>query len=75
MGLEDFQRWKTEQNLFILHFDGAEKGNPRAVGVGGVIFTQGGQIELSFSWGLGVQKNNIAEALAFLQVFRLVQEC
>ena len=40
----DFQSWWKLQNKAIIFFDEASKGNPRAAGVGGVIFFPGGTL-------------------------------
>lgn len=54
-----------------MFFDGALKGNPGAVGGGGVLLNPTGSITLSFSWGLGQDSNNRAEALALWQGLKL----
>lgn len=38
-----------------------------ATGGGGILIDPDGLTELSYSWGLGVDTNNIAEALALWQ--------
>jgi len=43
-------------------------------GVGGVIMSPGGTIELLFAWGLGISSNNTAEVYALLQGLRLAIE-
>jgi ribonuclease HI len=50
-----------------LFFDGASKGNPGSTGGGGVLVSPTGHLEFSFSWGLGIESNNRAEALALWQ--------
>jgi len=60
---EDFEEWKRQRRKHILFFDGASKGNPGVAGGGGVLVNLNGQLELSYAWGLGVETNNIAEAL------------
>ena len=42
-------------------------GNPGVAGVGGILLDPGGQIELTFAWGLGHRTNNQDEWLALLQ--------
>ena len=62
-----FQMW---QNLFhknSLMFDGASKGNPGAAGGEGILVNPEGSIDLTYSWGLGTDTNNIAEVLALWQ--------
>ena len=48
----------------VLFMDGASKGYPRAAGGGGVIITPEGNLEINFTWGLGLKTNNMAKALA-----------
>jgi ribonuclease HI len=64
---QDFEDWKRKENKHILFFDGASKGNPRLAGRGGVLVSPTGHPELVFAWGLGVETNNRAEALALWQ--------
>lgn len=54
-----------------LFFDGASKGNPGVVGSGVVLLRPGGSSELRFHWGLGIESNNRAEALALWQGLNL----
>ena len=54
-----------------LFFDGASKGNPSIVGVGGILLNPNGNITLRFAWGLGQEPNNKVEALALWQGIRL----
>jgi hypothetical protein len=61
---QDFEEWKRKENKHILFFVGASKGNPGLDGGGGVLVSPTGHLELSFSWGLGIESNNRAEALA-----------
>ena len=56
-----FQKWKGNQSKISLLFDGASKGDPREVGVGGLIFDHGGKNIHSFAWGFGKKKNNQTE--------------
>ena len=51
----------------LLFFDGASKGNPGEAGGGGVIFGPNGNLNLTYSWNLGIDSNNMAEALALWQ--------
>jgi ribonuclease HI len=64
---QDFEEWKRKENKHILFFDGASKGNPGLAGGGGVLVSPTGHPELSFAWGLGIETNNRAEALALWQ--------
>ena len=48
-------------------FYGDSKGNPGKAGGGGGLFDPGGNLILKFSWGLGMETNNVAEALALWQ--------
>jgi ribonuclease HI len=64
---EEFGEWKSQRSKHILFFDGASKGNPGVAGGGGVLLNPDGQLELSYAWGLGVETNNRAEALALWQ--------
>ena len=48
-------------------FDGASKGNPGAAGGGGILMNPEGSIDLTYSWGLGTDTNNISWALALWQ--------
>jgi len=64
---QDFEDWKRKENQHILFFDGASKGNPGLVGRGGVLVSPTIHLELRFAWGLGIETNNRAEALALWQ--------
>jgi ribonuclease HI len=64
---EDFKEWRRIQHKHILFFDGASKGNLGATGGGGVIYDPTKFRELVYSWGLGEETNNIAEALSLWQ--------
>ena len=56
-----------ERNSYAFFFNGALKGNLGVAGVGGILLDPGGQIEQTFSWGLGHRTNNEAEWMALLQ--------
>ena len=43
-------------------------------GAGGILLDPGGQIEQTFSWGLGTQTNNEAKWLALLQGMQILQD-
>jgi hypothetical protein len=64
---QDFEEWKRKENKHIFFFDGASKGNPGPAGGGGVLVSPTGHLELRFAWGLGIETNNRAEALALWQ--------
>ena len=64
---DDFKLWCKELGRNLLFFDGASKGNPREAGGGGVIFDPDGDLNLTYSWNLGIESNNMAEALALWQ--------
>jgi ribonuclease HI len=51
----------------MLFFDGASKSNPGEVGGGGVLLGFDEKLILKYSWGLGIESNNLAEALALWQ--------
>jgi ribonuclease HI len=61
------EEWKNSLNSNILSFDGASKGNPGKAGGGGIISNPTGNIILRYAWGLGIEPNNKAEALALWQ--------
>ena len=61
---EEFKEWKIKENKYILFFDGASKGNPRVAGGGGIPVGPNELPKIRFAWGLGIESNNIAEALA-----------
>jgi ribonuclease HI len=64
---QEFEEWKREENKYILCFDEASKGNLGVEGGGGILVGPNGLSEIRFSWGLGIETNNIAEALALWQ--------
>ena len=45
-----------------MFFDEAYKGNPRAVGGGGVILNPEDYTEINYCWSISSDTNNIAEA-------------
>ena len=59
-----FELWCKELGRNLLFFDGASKGNPGEAGGGGVIFGPDGDLNFTYSWNLGIDSNNMAEALA-----------
>jgi ribonuclease HI len=63
----EFKDWRCAQHKHILLFDGALKGNPGAAGGGGVLYGPDEILELVYSWGLGEDTNNMAEALSLWQ--------
>ena len=67
----EFIRWRSALDDHCLFFDGASKGNPGVAGGGGVLLRLGGSSELRFHWGLGIESNNRAEALALWQGLNL----
>lgn len=69
-----FSTWIKNKSSYILLFNGATKGNPGKVGVGGVIKNLEGNIEHNYSWGLGHNTNTQAEALALLQGFKQLKK-
>jgi len=71
---ESFRNWNKEMDFHSLSFDGAEKGNPRNTGAGGVIKNKQGQTEHRYAWGLGQDTNTQAEALELLQGIKILQK-
>ena len=61
------------KNKVSIFFDGASKGNPGKAGEGGLIFYPGGNLETSFSWGVGQTTNNQAELYALLKACQLAK--
>lgn len=68
---QDFIKWRSSLEKHNLFFDSASKGNPGAAGGGGILLGPSSMLEVSFSWGLGHDSNNMAEALALWQGLRL----
>jgi ribonuclease HI len=64
---QEFEEWKRKENKYILLFDGASKGNSGVARGGGILVGPNGLLEIRFAWGLGIETNNIAEALALWQ--------
>ena len=50
---KEFSDWWKSKNKATIFFDGASKGNPWIVGAGGLIFSSGGKLEISFSRRIG----------------------
>eukprot|EP00253_Pinus_taeda_P022364 PITA_22364 len=67
----EFIKWRSALEDHCLFFDGASKGNPGNAGSGGVLLNPGGFTEMRFHWGLGIETNNRAEALALWQGLNL----
>ena len=62
MDKTQFENWLRERKLFKLFFDRASKGNLGRAGGGGVIMDPGGKIMTEYSWNIGYDSNNMAEA-------------
>jgi len=67
----EFIKWRSALDDHCLFFDGASKGNPGVAGSGGVLLRPRGSSELRFHWGLGIESNNRAKALALWQGLNL----
>ena len=63
----EFKDWRKKLKRNSLFFDGASKGNPGEAGGGGVLYDPKDNLLLKYSWGLGTETNNKAEALALWQ--------
>ena len=59
-----FKLWCKELGRNLLFFYGASKGNPGEVGGGGALFGPDGVLNFTYSWNLGIESNNMVEALA-----------
>ena len=70
---KEFLEWWRMKNKVSIFFDGASKRNSRKVGAGGLIFYLGGNLETSFSWGVGQTTNNQAELYALLKTCQLAK--
>jgi len=73
MDSTQFDIWRKERRLFKLFFDGASKGNPGAVGGGGVIINPEEHKEITCSWSIGFDTNNQAEAYGSLMGLKQIQ--
>ena len=67
MDNSQFGNWLKERKNFKLFFDGASIGNPGKAGGGGVIINPDGEIEVEYSWNIGYETNNMAEAYGLWQ--------
>ena len=67
MDNSQFGIWLKERKIFKLFFDGASKGNPGKAGGGGVITNADGEVVVEYSWNIGYETNNIAEAYGLWQ--------
>ena len=56
----EFSEWWQLKNKVSIFFDGASKGNLGKTEAGGLIFYPGGNLEISFSWGVKKITNNQA---------------
>ena len=63
----DLSKWMTKSQRHTLFFDRASKGNPGVEGGGWILVNPDGTQEHVYSWGLGDETNNFAEALALWQ--------
>ena len=68
----DFKSWLLEKNSYAILFDGASKGNPGEAGAGGILLNLGGQVEHTFSWGIGSRTNNEAEWMDLIQSLHIL---
>jgi ribonuclease HI len=64
MEKQELEEWKITKNNYILSFGGASKGNLGAAGGEGISVSPTELINISFTWGLGIETSNRAEALA-----------
>ena len=69
-----FENWLKERKLFKLFFDGASKGNPGEAGGRGVVLNPTGKVEIEYSWNIGHETNNMAEAYGLWQGLKQVQK-
>ena len=74
MDKSQFENWLRERKIFKLFFDGASKGNPGKAGGGGVVINPRGKVEIEFSWNIGHDSNNMAEAYGLWQGLKQVQK-
>ena len=68
-----FENWLKERKIFKLFFDGASKGNPGEARGGGVVINPTGKVEIEYSWNIGHETNNMAEAYGLWQGLKQVQ--
>ena len=73
MDKSQFENWLRERKIFKLFFDGASKGNPGKAG-GGVVINPTGKVEIEYSWNIGQESNNMAEAYGLWQGLKQVQK-
>jgi len=73
MDNSQLENWLKERKIFKLFFDGASKGNPGRAGGGGVIINPIGKTEIEYSWSIGHESNNMAEAYGLWQGLKQVQ--
>ena len=69
----EFLKWRASLNEFSLFFDGASKGNPGQAGAGGILLNAENVILSSYAWGLGLDSNNKAKALALWKGLKQAQ--
>ena len=74
MDKSQFENWLREWKIFKLFFDGASKGNPGKAGGGGVVINPRGKVEIEYSWNIGHDSNNMAEAYGLWQGLKQVQK-
>lgn len=67
--------WKRPPAGFLkLNFDGASRGNPDPVGIGGIIWNSAGEIQHIYSRALGEGINNEMEFAAMEQGLRILRK-
>ena len=69
-----FKSFWMSSSLAAIFFDGASKGNPRASGARGLVFSPDRLTKFSFSWGLGTMSNNQAESYSLLMASQFAKE-
>ena len=74
MDKSQFENWLRERKIFKLFFDGASKGNPGKAGGGGVVINPRGKVEIEYSWSIGHESNNMAEAYGLWQGLKQVHQ-
>ena len=60
-GQDEFGRWITSLQRHVLFFNSFSEGNPRVAGVKGIIFYLGGNVVLTYTFGMGNATNNHAK--------------